>query len=223
MLSAAALTLAVLVAQDPGDSPKDRPPSAREVEWPPAPGQSAWSIGVGVDVWTGFGSVFNEVIGPSVRLGYWSAQRWSVSVSVFWTDFDVVDPADTVLQRSNTPVADASIDLFMVSATARWHFLPSDSLLDAYAGAGVGFAVPDTGEAVNPPQVDIEVSGEQGPEVHLALGGSIRVFESLRFVLELRLMHSFTEYEVFDRPTGESEVVEDWSAYGLSAGLEWRF
>ena len=76
---------------------------------------------------------------------------------------------------------------------------------------------------MNAPQVDVEVDGHSGPEVHLALGGSIRVFESLRFVLELRLMHSFTEYEVFDRTTGQSDVVESWSACGLSAGLEWRF
>ena len=223
MLTAAALIWAALVAQDPGDPTKDSPPAVRKVEWPPSPGQSAWSVGFGVDVWTGFGSVFNDVIGPSVRLGYRSSPRWSLSVSAFWSDFDFVDPADEVLGRSGTPVTDASIDLFMVSATARWHFLPSDSLFDAYAGAGAGFAVPDNGEAVNAPQVDIEVDGRSGPEVHLAIGGSIRVFESLRFVLELRLMHSFTEYEVFDRTTGESEVVESWSAYGLSVGLDWRF
>ena len=223
MLIVAALTWVMVVAQDPGISPKDPPPAIHEVEWPPSAGQSAWSIGFGVDVWSGFGSVFNEVIGPSVRLGYRSTHRWSVSVSAFWSDFDFVDPADEVLGRSGTPTADASIDLFMVSATARWHFLASDSLIDAYAGAGLGLALPDRGEAVNQPQVDIEVDGRPGPEVHLALGGSIGVFESLRFVLELRVMHSFTEYEVFDRPTGETEVVESWSAYGLSAGLEWRF
>ena len=223
MLISAALAWVVVIAQDPGDLPKDPPPAIHEREWPATPGQTAWSIGVAVDAWSGFGSVFNRVIGPSVRLGHRFTQHWSLSVSAFRSNFDFIDPADEVLKRSGTPATDASIDLFMVSATARWHFLPSESPIDAYAGAGLGFAMPDTGEAVNQPQVDIEVDGQSGPEVHLALGGSIRVFEALSLVLELRLMHSFTEYEVFDRTTAETEVVESWSAYGVSAGLEWRF
>jgi hypothetical protein len=219
MISVAALACIVLAAQDPGDPP----PEFREVAGSPAPGHSAWSIGIGVDAWTGFGEVFNDVIGPSVRLGYRIDDQWSVAVSTFWSDFDFEDPAETVLRQSNTPVADASIDLFMVSATARRHLVPSHAPFDVYVGAGVGFAVPDTGEAVIQPQVDVEVDGESGPEVHVALGGSIRVFESLRLVLEMRVMHSFTEYEVTDRRTGQTEIEEDWSAYGLSAGLEWRF
>lgn len=214
-----ALALILLVAQDPSEPP----PLLRDVERAPAPGTTPWSVGVAVDTWTGFGAVFNDVIGPSVRLGYRFDAEWSVAVSAFWSDFDFEDPAETVLKLSNTPVADASIDLFMVSATARRHLLTSDPLFDLYVGAGIGFAVPDTGEAVVQPQVDVEVAGESGPEIHLAVGGSVRVFESLRLVLELRVMHSFTEYEVTDRRTGQFEVEEEWSAYGLSAGLEWRF
>lgn len=183
----------------------------------------AWSVGFGVDVWTGFGSVFNDVVGASLRGGYRLNDRWSVAARLFRTDFDFEDPADNVFGRSGTPVVDASIDMIMFSATARWHFLEPKSPLDIYVGAGLGLAFPGDGEAVNLPQVDIEVEGNSGPEVHVVVGGACRLFEQLHATLELRLMQSFTEYDVRDRLTGESDSEKGWAGYGLALGLEWRF
>lgn len=182
-----------------------------------------WSIGLGVDVWTGFGSVFNDVVGPALRGGYWIDDRWSVAGYLFRTHFDFEDPADHVFGRSGTPVSDASIDMIMVGATARWHFLRPESSIDLYAGAGVGLAFPGSGEAVTLPQVDIEVDGNVGPEVHLVLGGAVRIFDPLHATVELRLMQSFTKYDVEDRLTGETDSESGWAGYGIGLGLEWRF
>ena len=182
-----------------------------------------WSVGVGVDIWTGFGSVFNDVVGPSLRGSYRFDGRWSVALSLFKSDFDFEDPADNLFEQSGTPVTDASIDLFMVSATARRHFLEPGGTFDLYVGAGLGAAFPDSGEAVNLPQVDIEVEGSAGPEIHIVVGGAWRMFGPFHLTAELRLMHSFTEFEAEDRLTGETETESGWTGYGLGLGLEFRF
>ena len=186
-------------------------------DWP------KWSAGFGVDVYTGFGSVFNDVIGASLRAGYRIDERWGVSVRLFRTDFDFEDPADNVFGRSGTPVSDASIDMIMFSATARWHFLAPGGPFDFYVGAGAGLAFPGSGEAVNLPQVDIEVEGNFGPEVHFVVGGAVRIFDPLHFTAELRLMQSFTDYDVEDRLTGETDTEGGWAGYGIGLGVEWRF
>lgn len=182
-----------------------------------------WSVGAGIDIYTGFGSVFNDVVGPSFRAGYRINERWGVAVTLFRSDFDFEDPADHVFGQSGTPVSDASIDMVMISATARWHFLEPGGPLDFYVGAGLGLAFPGSGEAVNLPQVDIGVDGNFGPEVHVVAGGAVRLFGQLHVTAELRLMQSFTEYDVEDRLTGESETEDGWAGYGLGLGLEWRF
>ncbi|HZL72533.1 MAG TPA: outer membrane beta-barrel protein [Planctomycetota bacterium] len=182
-----------------------------------------WSVGFGVDVWTGFGSVFNDLVGPSLRGGYRFDGRWSVALSLFRSDFDFEDPADNLFGQSGTPVSDASIDLFMVSATARWHLLEPAGDFDLYIGGGLGFAAPGDGEAVNLPQVDIEVDGSAGPEIHIVVGGAWRMFGQLHLTAELRLIHSFTEFEATDRLTGQSETEGDWTGYGLGLGVEYRF
>jgi len=182
-----------------------------------------WSVGLGVDVYTGFGSVFNDVAGASIRGSYRIDERWSVAASLFKTDFDFEDPADNVFGRNNTPVSDASIDMFMVSATARWHFFEPKSSVDIYVGAGFGLAFPGSGEAVLLPQIDIAVDGNFGPEVHLVTGGAVRIFDQLHATVELRLMQSFTKYDIEDRNTGETETENGWGGIGIALGLEWRF
>jgi len=196
---------------------ESREPAVVEKSAPP------WSVGFGVAIYTGFGSVFNDVIGPEFRGSYRFSGNWSVSASVFRSDFDFEDPADNLFGQSGTPVSDASIDLVMVGATARRHFTEPGSAFDLYVGAGMSLAFPSSGEAVNQPQVDIEVEGEAGPEVHLAVGGAARLFAQLHFTVELRLIHSFTEYRAEDRLTGEEESEDGWSGYGLALGLDWRF
>jgi hypothetical protein len=182
-----------------------------------------WSAGFGVDIYTGFGSVFNDVVGASFRLGHRFNDRWGVALTVFRTDFDFEDPADNLFGRSGTPVSDASIDMTMVSATARWYFTGPGAALDFYVGAGLGLAFPGSGEAVNLPQVDIAVDGNAGAEVHVVVGGAARLFSQLYFAVELRLMQSFTEYDVEDRISGETESEDGWAGYGIGLGLEWRF
>lgn len=182
-----------------------------------------WSVGFGVDVWSGFGEVFNDVVGPSLTATHRFDGRWGVALSVFRSDFDFEDPAENVFDQQGTPVIDASIDLFMVSATARWYFTDPGASFDFYVGAGLGLAVPSSGEAVSLPQVDIAVDGNAGPEVHVAAGGSVRLFGQLHFLSELRLMQSFTSYDVENRLTGETESESGWAGYGIRFGLEWRF
>ena len=120
-------------------------------------------------------------------------------------------------------MSDASIDMIMFSATARWHFMEPKSPLDVYVGAGLGLAFPGDGEAVNLPQVDIEVEGNFGPEVHLVVGGAYRIYEQLHATVELRLMQSFTKFDVRDRLTGETASESGWAGIGIGLGLEWRF
>ena len=195
-------------------------PSSRTPAAAPFP---QWSVGLGIDVYTGFGSVFNDVAGASLWASYRFDDRWSVAASLFRTDFDFEDPADHVFGRSNTPVSDASIDMIMFSATARYHFLEPKSALDVYVGAGLGLAFPGSGEAVNLPQVDIAVDGNFGPEVHVVVGGAYRIYEQLHATVELRLMQSFTTFDVEDRLTGEKETESGWGGIGIGLGLEWRF
>lgn len=182
-----------------------------------------WSVGLGIDVYTGFGSVFNDVVGAAVRAGYRIDPQWGVAVSLFVTDFDFEDPADHVFGRSGTPVSDASIDMTVFSATARYYFTDPGSGVDFYIGAGLGLAFPGSGEAVNLPQVDIAVDGNFGPEVHVVVGSAFRLFEQLHVTAELRLMQSFTKYDVEDRQTGETDSEPGWLGYGIGLGLEYRF
>jgi hypothetical protein len=200
------------------------PPLVEHWEGLDAPGPyPRWSLGAGVDVYTGFGPVFNDVAGASFRGGYRIDSRWGIAVSLFFTDFDFEDPAENVFDRSGTPVTDASIDMVMFSATARRYFTESGAGMDFYVGAGLGLAFPGSGEAVSRPQVDIEVEGNFGPEVHVVVGGAFRIFEQLYFTAELRLMQSFTKYDVEDRQTGETDSEPGWLGYGIGLGLEYRF
>jgi outer membrane protein W len=228
-ISAVVALLWPLIAVQNPEVDQEPTPSI-EFETPPslspaaAPSEFAqWSVGFGVDIWTGFGSVFNDMGGPSLNAGYRINERWGVGLRLFKSDFDFEDPADFVFGRSGTPIADASIDLLSVTASARWHFLEPGGTFDFYVGGGVGFAFPDSGEAVNLPQVDISVEGKPGPEVHIAVGGAVRVFEQFRLTLELRMMKSFTEYEVEDRQNGQEETEEGFSGIGFAIGAEYRF
>lgn len=182
-----------------------------------------WSFGVGVDVWTGFGSIFNDMPGASINAGYRINSRWGVGLRFFKTDFDFEDPSDNVFDQGGTPVADASIDLFSVTALARWHFLEPGGTFDLYVGAGLGMAFPESGSASELPQVNISVEGNAGPEVHFAVGGAVRVFEQLHLTLEFRVMKSFTEYDVEDLQTGRQETEEGFTGIGLALGAEYRF
>ena len=219
-----AALLIVLLSQNPEGSRiepsllEDQVIDSRHEASPPK-----WSVGAGIDVWTGFGSVFNDVVGASFRGGWRINERWGVEARLFRTDFDFEDPAEFVFDRDGTPIADASIDMIVFSATARWHFLEPGNSIDFYVGAGLGMAFPGSGEAVNLPLVDIEVEGNPGPEVHVVVGGSIRVFGQVHFAAELRLMQSFTEYDLEDRTTGDTETESGWLGYGIGFGLEYRF
>lgn len=233
MLHAAVLLCPALLAQSPAVTESVAEKLAFAVERilegdvpdapPPADPFPKWSVGLGIDVYTGFGSVFNDLAGASLRASYRIDGRWSVAASLFRTDFDFEDPADNIFGRSGTPVSDASIDMIMFSATARYHFLEPKSALDVYVGAGLGLAFPGTGEAVNLPQVDIEVEGNFGPEVHLVVGGAVRIFDQLHATVELRIMQSFTQYDVEDRISGETDSENGWAGIGIGLGLEWRF
>lgn len=230
---AAVLLWSVLFAQGPAVAESVAQDLALTVEFlseggvpvrsPIADTPPKWSVGVGVDVYTGFGSVFNDVVGPEFRAGYRIDDTWSVSLSVFKSDFDFEDPADHVFGRSGTPVIDASIDMIIVGATARWHFMKPGSPVDLYVGAGLGLAFPGDGEAVSLPQVDIAVEGGFGPEAHLVVGGAFRIYNPLHATIELRLMQSFTKYDVEDRLTGEEDTESGWTGIGIALGLEWRF
>jgi opacity protein-like surface antigen len=202
---------------------ESQPASARQAAGEDPTAYPSWSLGFGVDVWTGFGSVFNDMGGPSITAGHRLNERWGFGLRFFKTDFDFEDPADFVFGRSGTPIADASIDLFSVTAVARWHFLDPGGTFDFYVGAGLGYAVPESGDAVKLPEVDIAVEGQPGPEVQVAVGGAVRVFEQFHVTFELRLMKSFTEYDVEDRLSGEQETEEGFSGIGFAIGAEYRF
>lgn len=182
-----------------------------------------WGVGVRVNVWTGFGSVMNDIVGPSVYGSYRIDEQWAVSANLFRTDFDFEDPADNLFSRSSTPVADASIDMVILSASAEYHFLAPGGTFDLYLGAGLGLVLPGDGEAVKLPQIDIEVTGNSGVEIHFAVGGSIRIFKQLYGNVELRILQSFNSFDARDRQTGEEDSLDSWSAIGIAFGLEWKF
>jgi hypothetical protein len=229
------LLAAALFLQDPDPSRRPVRAGAPFALSAPIPGVEApdpdpladpypkWAAGFRIDVWTGFGSVMNDIVGPSVHVTYRLTDRWAVSASLFKSDFDFEDPADHLFGRSGTPVSDASIDLFILRASAEWHFLEPRGRLDLYAAAGLGLVMPGDGEAVAQPQVNIEVSGNSGFEVHFALGGSYRIVERLYANVELRIMQSFNSFDARDRITGEEDSLNSWGAIGIALGLEWRF
>ena len=195
------------------------PPSAAELE--------NWRIGARLNIWTSFGEPANDITGGSLyashRMTDWFSPHWWATLEAYLGVFDFENPGDAVLGTSNTPTADAKINMAVVSLTLAWHPLDVENAFDFYVGAGFGVVSLGDGDAERPPTVDIEVTGSVGFELHLVVGAAYRVIGPLFLTADLRVMGVFASMDVEDRLTGESDSIDAWEAVGFSFGAEVRF
>ncbi len=185
--------------------------------------QEQWRVGARFHVWTSFGKPANDIIGGSLNASHRLNDDWSLTAELYYAAFDHEDPMKKVFGVANLPVADAGIDMIMLSVGAQYHRLKTDDPLDVYVGAGLGLVKLSDGHAEAPGIIDVDVDGGAGVTMHALFGVSYRVWGSMRLVAEARLNYIFASLDVKDNLSGDTGSVDGFEAVGFSAGFEFGF
>lgn len=200
----------------------EEPPNDQE---PPAPptADGEWRAGLLFEIATAFGEPANDITGGSAFVSYRLDRRWWITGSLYTGAFDFENPGDQVLDTSNTPTADAKISMTALSGTAEWHFLNRESRFDPWIGAGAGIVFLGDGTAKALPTVDNKTDGGTGPELHLEVGSTYRLWEKWSLRLAARYTQYMADLDVEDELSADDGTMSSWNSVGFGLGLEYRW
>jgi hypothetical protein len=205
MMRRASLTIALSVLCVPAAAAQDVP---------------RLEIGPRLLIVTAGGVPTNDMSGYGVQgLVRWRSNwRLGFALDSMGGDFEV---PNEIVQITTPEVLDAKMDTLVLSAWVerayrRWFWT-----------AGLGFASPDVDDLAGPATAggSFNLTTDAGSETILSAtaGGRWSWGERLRAEAALRVDHHLADWTVRDRVSGRTGSIDDYTAYGVHAGVSWRF
>ena len=162
----------------------------------------------------------NDMAGYGVFGSYRWKPRWRLGFALDWVGGDFEVPNE-VVQISTPEVVDSTVESLVVSAWVertygRWFWT-----------AGLGFAAPDVDDLSGPTAGGgtFDLTTDAGSETIVSGTGGLRWSWGRRLSAEiaLRVDHHLAGWTVRDRVSGRTGTIGSYTAYGVHAGLGWRF
>lgn len=185
-----------------------------------------WELGPRVVVVNAGGEPANDMMGFGASLRYSLSDSWRLGFAVDSISGDYERPYEFLGLPSPEEI-DSTIDATVLRAWIEREIGAPERRLRWYWNLGLGFASPDTEDITGPVLGGgtFDISTDAGTEI-LAGGGAgfrVRFGRGWNTEIGVRMDRHLTEWEITDRVSGRTGVIDDYTTAELIIGLNYRF